>query len=457
MYDVVVIGGGPGGYAAAIRAAQLGGKIAVVEAAELGGTCVNRGCIPTKVWSRAAYLLHCFRHAAEFGISAPVNHIDFKAIVSRKDSLAKQIRMGMESLLANNGIEIVKGQGSIRSNSEISVADKILETKKIIVATGSALRVPNVPGLAEAALTTDEIIDMDQLPQSVLIWGAGPIELEMAAVLAAFGTKVHVTNAEARLLPKEDHDTSQRVTQVLREQGVEVLPRQRLEEVHKADNEQYEAVLAGKEERRLRIERVCVGCRIPYTEGLCLDQAGVRLNDDGSIWVNDQLETSVKGIYAIGDVVGGNMFSHAASSMAVTAAGNALGKAKKYPFHLIPRGIWTIPEVGAVGLTEEEAEKKGFDVEVGNFPYSINGLAMVRSEVDGAVKIVSDRRYGEILGVHIVGAHATELIGEAVLAMQHEATVHSLAEGIRIHPTFSETVVDAARDAGNWALYLPRR
>jgi len=183
---------------------------------------------------------------------------------------------------------------------------------------------------------------------------------------------------------------------------------------------------------------------------------GVKLNEDGSVAVNERLGTSVPGIYAIGDAVGGWMLSHAASSMAVTAAENAMGRKATFPFHLIPRGIWTIPQVGAVGLSEEEAEKKGFDVEVGDFPFAINGVAMVYDEMAGSVKIVSDARYGEILGVHIVGANATELVGEAVLAMQLECTVKELARSIRVHPTFSESVVDAGRDALKWALYLPR-
>ena len=182
----------------------------------------------------------------------------------------------------------------------------------------------------------------------------------------------------------------------------------------------------------------------------------VTLNEDKGIRVNDRLETSVEGIFAIGDATGGWMLSHGASSMSVSAAENAMGANNRYPFNLIPRCLWTQPEMGAVGLSEEDAEKKGLDVETGVFPYAINGLAMVRNQVDGAVKIVSDARYGEILGVHIVGSNATEIIGEAVLAIQLEATVQELARSIRVHPTFSEAVVDAARDAGNWALYLPR-
>jgi dihydrolipoamide dehydrogenase len=188
-----------------------------------------------------------------------------------------------------------------------------------------------------------------------------------------------------------------------------------------------------------------------------LEDLGVRLNDDGSVWVNERLETTVSAIYAIGDATGGWMLSHAASAMGITAAENAMGKMTTFPSRLVPRGVWTFPEVGAVGLSEEEAEKRGIDVEVGSFPYSINGLALARNEPVGAVKVISDTQYGEILGVHIVGPHATELIGEAVIAMQLESTIGELAKSIRIHPAFSEAVVEAARDASNWALYSPKR
>jgi dihydrolipoamide dehydrogenase len=260
---------------------------------------------------------------------------------------------------------------------------------------------------------------------------------------------------QPRILPQEDHDTSQRIAQSLREQGIELLLKHSLKSVRESQSG-YEAVLAGRDEKIVKVEKVLISQRKPNTGQIGLDRVGVKVNPDESIAVNDKLETSVPGIFAIGDAVGGWMLSHAASAMAVTAAENAMDQVTSFPFHLIPRGIWTIPQVGAVGLSEEEAEKKGIDVEVGDFPYAINGVAMVCDEMAGAVKIVSDSRYGEILGVHIVGANATDLVGEAVLAMQLECTVKELARSIRVHPTFSESMVDSSRDALSWALYLPR-
>jgi dihydrolipoamide dehydrogenase len=455
MYDLVVIGGGPGGYAAAIRASQLGGSVALVEAGEIGGTCVNRGCIPSKVWQRSASLLRGIRKGQMFGLKISVEELDFKAIVERKNGVAGDIRMGMEGLLANNGVETIRGHAVLKNDRVIEVAGSVLEAAKIVIATGSCLDIPDIPGLDEVAMTTDEVLNLEQLPGSVLVWESLPMAVEIANNLSVFGSKVALATDQPRILEDEDHDTSQRVAQSLREQGVELLTRHTLLSVRKTDTG-HEAVLAGRKDKVVPVEKILISRRRPNTQGAGLERIGVKVNEDGSIAVNDHLETSVPGIYAIGDAVGGTMLSHAASSMAVTAAQNAMGRSGSFPFHLVPRGIWTIPQVGAVGLTEEAAERKGIDVEVGDFPYAINGVAMAYDEMAGSVKIVSEPRYGEILGVHIVGANATDLVGEAVLAMQLECTVKELANSIRVHPTFSESIVDASRSALDWALYLPR-
>ncbi|MGD9010039.1 MAG: dihydrolipoyl dehydrogenase [Desulfobacteraceae bacterium] len=455
MYDVMIIGGGSGGYAAAIRAAQLGANVVLAERAETGGTCVNRGCIPSKVWQRAGDLLERIKRGKEFGIDSPVGEIDLNVLVERKNGVSDEIRKGMEALLQNNGVEVVKGHAVLKGPQEVEVDGRKIETKKVIVATGSSLIAPEVPGLKKAVMTTDDVLEMTAVPESILICGAGYIEVEMAFLLNIFGCKVHMAIESARVLPREDSDTSQRISQALRENGVEIIPRATLASV-KTTKTGTTCKLAGPKERSVKVEKVLVSQRVPNTSKLGLKAIGVALNDDKGIRVNDRLETSVQGIYAIGDATGGTMLSHAASSMAVFAAENAMGADNAYRFDLIPRCLWTQPEMGSVGLSEEDAEKKGFDVETGVFPYAINGMAMSRNQVDGAVKIVSDSQYGEILGVHIVGSNATEIIGEAVTAIQLEATVQELARGIRVHPTFSEAVVDAARDAGNWALYLPR-
>ena len=456
MYDVVVIGGGPGGYAAAIRASQLGAKVALVEAGEIGGTCVNRGCIPTKVWQHSAWLLHNIRLANEFGIKAKVEDLDLAAVVARKNGVAADIRMGMEGLLGNNGVGVVRGHAVLKSAQEIDVDGAVLETRKTIIASGSRLDIPDIAGLEEALLTTDQFMDLDRIPSAVLVLESDPMAVEIANTLNVFGSRVYIATQNTRILAREDHDTSQRVAQSLREQGIELFLKTRIDALHPSQNG-FEAVLTGPQEQVVEVEKVLVSSRRPNTSSMRLDQVGVQLKDDGSIAVSNKLETSVPGIYAIGDAAGGWMLSHAASSMAITAAENAMGASRAFAFHLIPRGIWTIPQVGSVGLSEEEAEKKGIDIEVGDFPYAINGMAMACNEMTGAVKIISESRYGEILGVHIIGANATDMIGEAVLAIQLEATVQELAQSIRIHPTFSESVVEAGRDCLERSLYLPKR
>jgi dihydrolipoamide dehydrogenase len=457
MYDVIVIGCGPGGYAAAIRASQLGGKVAVVEAGEVGGTCVNRGCIPSKVWLKAAGILNTIQRSEEFGIKVSSPKIDIKAILERKNTVASEIRMGMEALLQNNKVELIRGHAELKNAREIKIDGKAIESKNTILATGSSLDIPDNPDLQDALLTSDDLLDMTSLPSSVLVWGeAGTLEVEMAALLNALGSKVTLVTPSARILPMEDHDTSQRLAQAFREQGIQVLTRSNLETVKKS-KKRFEAMISGRKEQALDVEKVLIAGRKPNLDNLGLQQAGVPQNEDGSVQVDEKLQTSVKGIFAIGDITGGWMNSHAASSMGVTAAENAMGQANGFPFHLIPRVLWTTPQVGAVGLTEEEAEKKGFDVDIGDFPYPINGLAMCYGEVDGSVKVVSDAATEEILGIHIVGANATELVGEAVMALQLECTTDELAHTIRPHPTFSEGIMDAGRDSASWALYLPRK
>jgi dihydrolipoamide dehydrogenase len=453
MVDVLILGGGPGGYAAAIRAAQLKAKVALVEGTELGGTCVNRGCIPSKVWLRAAYLKHWIERSEEFGLKTTLQGWDLGAIVQRKNGVGQDIREGMGALLKKNGVDLVKGQGILKNAKEVSVNGKSFEAQKIIIATGSSPAVPTVPGLAEMALTAEQVFDLEELPASVLILGGGPIEVETAAIFAAFGTKTTLAVPERRILPKEDNGTSQRLTQALKDQGIEIIRGVLVDEITQSDGE----IIARFGEKWVKATRIVVGGRKPNTAGLGLESLGLKLNDDRSIKVNDRLETSVTGVYAIGDVTGGWMLSHAASTMGVIAAENAMGGQAVFRSHLVPRGLWTNPEMAAVGISEEEAGKQGLDIKVGYFPYPVNGLAMLRSQVDGAVKIISDAKYGQILGVHIVGAGATEVIGEAVLALQLECTVDELAHSIRMHPTFSECMMDAARDASSWALYLPPR
>ena len=456
MFDVIVIGGGPGGYAAAIRAAQLDAKVALVEADTLGGTCVNRGCIPIKVWMTAAESLRKIEQADLFGINSTVESVDFKTIVERANGVSNDIRMGMGGLLGNYGVQVIEGRASFTAPDTIEVAGNSYNAAKFIIATGSRIVLPEIPGLSDALLTSDQALVMDVIPASVLVVGDGPMQLEFATLLRCFGSKVSMATSSRRILPLEGQDSNQRLAQILRENGISLIAGKTLESVEAVDGG-FACRLSGGQGDSVIVEKVLCAPRRPNTEGLGLDKAGVDVNADGSIKVDDHLQTTAAGIYAIGDATGGTMQSHAASAMAVTASENAMGQDKVFPFHLLPKGAWSFIEVASVGLTEEDADDQDLETIVGEFPYAINGLSMAVNQTEGSVRVVVEEKYGKILGVQIVGPHATELIGEAVTAMQFEYTVAELAAGFRVHPTFSESVVDAARDAEGWALYLPRR
>ena len=444
MYDVLVIGCGPGGYAAALQAAKKGGKVAIVEASKPGGTCVNAGCIPCKIWTKASDFVTSVQSIQAFGIKAEIKNIAYKTIVERKDNVAGDIQTGMASLLDNRGVELIKGKAVFKSPTSVTVDGKTLESKTVIIATGSSLDIPKVKGLDKAFMTTDDFLDMTEIPESVLVLGAEYIEIEIASILNAFGCKVVMATSARRILQREDQEISQRIKQSLVQQGIEILTGLALESVS-PQKSMFDCLLSGAKEQTVSASRVLVSSRKANTADLGLSEIGLTLREDGSIPVNDYLETNVTGIYAIGDVAGEWMLSHEASSMGMIAAENSMGGSTGFNRNLIPRGLWSAPEMGCVGMSEAEAEKNGFDVEVGTYPYAISGYAMGRDEQDGVVKIIADSRYDEILGVHIVGKHAVEIVGEAVMAMQLECTSKELAKSIRLHPTFSEIVIDAAK------------
>ncbi len=446
MHDLVVIGGGPAGYAAALRASELGGGVVLVEAGELGGTCVNRGCIATMVWLKAAEILRTVRAARDFGIGATVEGVDAAAVAARKREVARGIREGMAAVLEGRGIEVVRAEAVLEAPGRVRAGDRVLEAGAVVIATGSRPLVPPVEGLEAAAVPAEALLDTEEVPASALVLGGGPWDVEMAGILRALGAEVHLVPGPEGLLPREDADTGQRVAKALFDQGVRVLTGAGLGRVA-ARGGRWAVSLTGPKAAEVEVDAVVVGARAPRTGGLGLEAAGVRVDGSGAVAVDGRLETSVPGVYAAGDVTGGRMLSHGASAMGRVAAENALGGSLTFSELRVPRGIWGLPEAGSVGLSEEEAEDEGIEVVVGEAAYAANGLAVARDETDGAVKIVADGRTGEILGVHIVGPGATELVGEALLAMDLEATVAELARGLRLHPTFSEALVDAARAA----------
>jgi dihydrolipoamide dehydrogenase len=453
-YDVVVIGGGPGGYAAGIRASQLGASVALLEPSDLGGTCVNRGCIPARIWNRAAKYRKEIVKANEFGIQAKVEGIDFMKITARQKGVANDIKMGMQGLCQNNKITVVRERGEITGPGTLKAGANVLNAKNIIIATGTSLKETEIPGVESCCIHTDNLFGLTEIPKSVLILGGGYVEVEMALILSGFDSKVIIAVDGGRLLPGEDSDMVQRITKTLRAGGVEIRLKSKMVSAEAADGG-CRVTLSGPEPNTITVEKVLLTARKPNT-AIGLESVGVVLDGGGFIKVNEKLETSAKGIYAIGDVTGGLQLSYAATAMGVAAAESAMGKERSFDSRLVPRGLWTNPESASVGLTEEEAEEQGIDIEIGECPLTVNGVAMAYGKMEGSVKVIIDSELGQILGVQIIGEHATELIWAASLAIGLEATVEDLAYSLALHPTFGETIAMAGQDAMGWALYLPR-
>lgn len=455
MRDVIVIGGGAGGVAAAIRATQLGGKVTLIEKDLIGGSCLNRGCIPTKTLLTTARLLFALERAEELGIAAEKVGVLLERLQARRDEVVENLRLGTESTLASYGIQILRGEARLLSPTRVEVDGQVIEGHNIIIATGSSPVRPDFPGAdAEIVWGSDDALAVREIPGKLLVVGGGPVELEFAWLYRALGSKVTVA-VEERLLPGEDHEVGQRLGTALREQGIEVLPRAKLAAVEEREGRWVAVLETRKGEKTLDVDRVLVARRRPAVDELGLERIGVRRREDGGIVVNERMETSVPGVYAIGDATGGPFFSNRAEAQGIAAGENAMGGSRRVREKAIPRCTYTWPEVACVGLTEAQAEEKGYDVKTSVVPLSINARAMTLGEEWGSIKIVSEARYNAILGLHIVGPFATELIGEAALAIELEATADELALSVRPHPTISECRVEAARALLGQALFVP--
>ncbi len=455
-WDMAVIGGGPGGVAAAVRARQMGAQVVLLERGELGGACVNRGCIPTKSLMETARLYRSIRKASEFGIRVSAVALDWDAIMAKTDDLVKFLRMGTEALLKSNGAAIMRGEARLTGPTMLRVGGEELEARSIILATGSCWSPPSISGIdSEGVITTDDLLTMREVPETVAVLGGGPVELEAAQYLLFLGARVTMLEEANRILPLEDREIARRMASALREQGMGLLTQARVLEIRKGKKGLTLRVEGKDGERRVVVDRLLHARRAPRSDELGLEAAGLRPSAEG-IQTDEFLRTSRPHILAIGDVTGPPMYSHRASAMGIAAAENALGQGQPFRSHLVPRAFYTHPEAACVGLTERGAKTQGHEVRSATIPYSVNPRAMMSLETGGAVKVVAESRCGEILGVHMVGPHATELIGEAVLAMELEATVEELARAIRLHPTLGESQVEAAREALGRGIYLLR-
>ena len=450
--DLIVLGGGFGGYSAAIRASQLGMKVALVEEAKLGGTCLHWGCIPTKALLESSELLYRIRdRGREFGISAEGLAVDYPTIAKRKDAVVDQLTKGVEGLMKKNKIEVVRARGKVTGKNSIEAGDRKLEAKNLIIATGSTPR--SLPGIeidGKWIITSDHAVHADRLPKSVAIIGGGAIGVEFATFYHQMGVeKVTVIEALDRLVPLEDEEVSGVMLKAFQKASIEVRVGAKVLEAKAGDK----GVAVKLDSGELQVEQLLVAVgRAPRSQEIGLEEVGLKLSKPGFVEVDEWLRTGVDSIHAIGDLVGGYQLAHAAVHEGVTAAEDIAGK-RMEPIHqeLITRCTYSHPQIASVGLTEKEARDKGIAVKVGKFPFLAIARALIHGEPDGFVKIVADET-GRVLGTHIVGNQATELIAEPALAQLFQGDAWEIGRNVHPHPTLSEAVGEAAMAVDGQAL-----
>lgn len=458
--DVLIIGGGPGGYVAAIRAAQLGGRVVLVEREKLGGTCLNRGCIPTKTLLHYSEYMEAPQKADMAGIQLECKGFDLAKLIRHKEQVVMQLVQGVNYLIRKNRIELITGNGRLQDANTVVIKNQdqnfIRKARKIIIATGSmAAPLPVEGNELPAVLTSDDALNMARVPQKLVIIGGGAVGIEFAFIYRNLGAQVAVVEMMPQLLPQIDQDIADVLGKAMKKRGIEVYTGLKLARILEEGNSVALQLTGPQGETRLVADQVLAAAgRRPETTGLNLEGLGVK-TEGGRISVDEFMETNIKGIYAIGDVTGRIMLAHVASAQGMIAAENALGNQKKMDYKVVPSCIYCVPELAAVGLTEKEARVKGYKVLVGQFPFSASGKAIAIGAPEGLVKIVSEQKYGEILGVHIIGERATDLIAEAALAIRMEATVEELLATIHAHPTMGESIYEAAHGVFEHPIHMP--
>lgn len=457
QFDVAVLGAGPGGYSAAIHAARVGMKVAIVERdSRLGGTCLLRGCIPTKAMLHSADVLEEIKHGSDIGIAAKEITLQFDKVMAFKNKIVTKNAKGVEFLMRKNKVTVYNGHGRFDGKGKLAIADakgetKVIEVKNTIIATGSAVR--HIPGMevdGKRIITSDELLELKELPKSMLVLGAGAVGTEFASIFQRFGVEVTLVEMMPRILPIEDEEISKELEKALKKGGMKILTGAKLENVQKTETGVTgEAVAQDGTRTTLEAEVLLVAVgRRPVSENLGLEGLNVKL-DRGYVQVDKYLYTGEAGVYAIGDVVPTPWLAHVASHEGIVAVDHMSGRhAHAIDYERgVPGVTFCAPEVGSIGLTEKKAIEKGYDVKVGRFPWTANGKANILGKTSGLVKVVTDANYGEILGVHILGPAATELIASAGVAIAHEATAESIFATIHAHPTLSEAVMEASADA----------
>jgi dihydrolipoamide dehydrogenase len=448
-YDVVILGGGPAGYVCAIRCAQLGLSVGVIEREGLGGTCVLWGCIPAKSLLESAYLASRVRHAAEHGITTGELGFDYGPAMKRSRAVSAQNSKGVEFLFKKNKITWIKGTGVLTSPKTVKVGDETHEAKKgVVIATGSRVRGLPRAGLdlnKTTVLSSDEVLVLDKAPKTMAIVGAGAVGCEFADVFNAFGTEVTLIDIAPTILPLEDGEVAAELTRSFKKRKIAVHTNAKIGDV-KIDKEGVSFTI---DKTKISVEKVLVAAgRAANVEGLGFEALGVRLDDRGFVKVNDRLETTVPGVYAIGDVAGPPMLAHKGQREGVVVAERIAGQ-NPHPLNYgnIPNATYCHPEVASIGMTEEVCKAQQIDYRVGKFPFSASGRARTAGETEGFVKVIREAKYGEILGAHIIGSHATELIHELGVARENEFTVEEVDLFVHAHPTLAEAIAEACLDS----------
>jgi dihydrolipoamide dehydrogenase len=456
-YDVIVIGAGPAGYVAAIRATQLGLKTGIVDKQWLGGVCLNVGCIPSKALLQNADVAHTLRERGkELGFSFENLNLDFSVAVKRSRQVSERLVKGVGFLMKKNNIDVHMGEARLTAPDTVSVKDKDgntseLKTKNVIVATGASVAVPRgweIDG--ERIVTYLEAILQERLPKSVIVIGGGAIGVEFSTVWNAYGVDVIIVEMLPHLVPLEDEEVSKELEKALSRRKIKVMTGNRVESLQTKDGGVEVKVSSEKEgEKTLQGEQalVAIGFR-PNSQGLGLEELGVKFTERGAIDIDDRMATNVPGIWAIGDVTAKLMLAHVGSAQGIICAENIAGaETIKLDYEMMPRATYCRPQVASFGMTEAQAKERGYEVKIGRFPFQANGKALGLGEATGWVKLLTDARYGEILGAHMIGPEVTELLPELTLAQMMELTPEQIARNVHAHPSLSETLMEAAHDA----------
>lgn len=460
-FDVLVIGGGPGGYACAIRAAQLGSKTAVIERDKLGGVCVNVGCIPTKALLQSAHVAELIRRdAKQLGIAVGNIETNLGAAVKRSRRVSEQNSKGVALLLEQNGVTVIPGVGKLIGDGKVQVADNVYTAKKaIVLATGS--RVKGIPQIGlevdgEAVITSDEALFLDEVPATLAIVGAGAVGMEFADIFSAFGSKVSIVEMLPHILPLEDSECADAVAKSYKRRRIDMHTGAQITGAEVESDKVTLSIQVDGEERTIEVEKVLLAAgRALNLEGVGLEAAGVDVGDDGFVEVDENLQTTAEGVYCIGDIAGPPMLAHKATREGMFVA-ELVGGEKPHPisYDNIPSVTYCSPEVASTGLTEAQCTDRGFSFTVGRFPFAANGRARASKETDGFVKVIRDSDNGMILGAHIVASHASELIPEIVLAREYGHTAEEIELAVHAHPTLSEATAEAVLDSLGRAIHL---